>query len=72
MTNIGFVLEVSGLVSLKVFDVLGREVVTLLDEPKSPGRYDVVWDAPTAASGVYFCTLRSNGKVATKRMLLMK
>ena len=72
MTNIGFEVNRSGAVSLRVFDVLGREVVTLVDEAKSPGRYDVVWDATTAASGVYFCTLRSDGKVATKRMLLVK
>ncbi|HET6272287.1 MAG TPA: M28 family peptidase [Bacteroidota bacterium] len=72
MTNIGFEVNGSGVVSLKVFDVLGREIATLVDEAKFPGRYDVVWDATTAASGFYFYTLRSDGKVTTKRMLLVK
>jgi hypothetical protein len=72
MTNLGFEVEVSGLVSLKVFDVLGREVATLVSEVKSPGRYQIVWDASQAASGVYFYTLKTNGRVETKRMLFMK
>jgi len=72
MTNIGFEVGGSGVVTLKVFDVLGRQVAILVDEAKFPGRYDVVWDATAAASGVYFCTLRSEGKLATKRMLLVR
>jgi hypothetical protein len=72
MTNVGFEVDVSGLVSLKVFDVLGREVATLVNEVKSPGRYDVAWNASQAASGVYFYTLKTRERVETKRMLLMK
>jgi hypothetical protein len=83
MTNLGFEVDVSGLVSLKVFDVLGREVATLVNEVKSPGRYNVVWNArlhsansggqaSQVASGVYFYTLKTHGRVETKRMLLTK
>ncbi len=72
MTTIGFELDISGLVSLKVFDILGREVATLVNEERLPGRYDVVWDASQKTSGVYFFTLRTERKIETKRMLLIK
>ncbi|MEK9135478.1 MAG: T9SS type A sorting domain-containing protein, partial [Bacteroidota bacterium] len=59
-------------VLLRVFDVLGREIATLVNGVKSPGRYDVVWDASQTASGVYFAVLRAGDKSKTIRMLLMK
>ena len=59
-------------VTIKVYDVLGREVTTLVNETKSPGRYNVVWNAAGVASGVYFYKLESNGRVEMKRMILMK
>ncbi|GIW91299.1 MAG: hypothetical protein KatS3mg109_1731 [Pirellulaceae bacterium] len=43
--------------TLKVYDVLGREVVTLVNEVKQPGRYEVTFDASGLASGVYFYRL---------------
>ena len=58
--------------SLRVYDVLGREVATLVNEMKSPGRYNVIWDAAGVASAVYFYKLESSGRVETKRMILMK
>ena len=58
--------------SLRVYDVLGREVAVLVNETKSPGRYSVVWNATSVASGVYFYKLELNGRVEMKRMLLMK
>ena len=61
-----------GFVSLKVFDVLGREVATLVNEVKQPGRYSVVFDAGNLPSGVYFSTLAADGFRQTKKLLLIK
>jgi hypothetical protein len=56
-TTIGVQTQISGLVILKVYDVLGREVTTLLNEEKPPGIYTVQWDANTFDAGVYFYRL---------------
>ncbi len=71
-TEIEFRIVDFGNVSLRVFDVLGREVATLVDEEKTPGSYSVRWDAGTAGSGTYFCRLESGGQHEIKKMLLMK
>jgi hypothetical protein len=60
-------------VSLRVFDILGREVATLIhDEVRSPGTYRVGFDAGHLASGVYFYQLRSGTVVRTKSLLLLR
>ncbi len=59
-------------VSLKVYDVLGREVATLVNEPREPGVYSVNWDATGFASGVYIYRLTSDGLSLTKKLLLTK
>ncbi len=71
-TEIGFRIADFGLVSLKVFDMLGREVATPVNEVKQPGVYTVQWDATGVASGVYFYRLDAGGFAKTKRMVLMK
>ena len=60
-------------VSLKVYNVLGNEVATLVNEKKSPGRYVAEFDGRNLPSGVYFYNLAIDGNVIdTKRMLLLK
>ncbi|MEK9138716.1 MAG: T9SS type A sorting domain-containing protein, partial [Bacteroidota bacterium] len=59
-------------VTLKVYDVLGREVATLVNEEKPPGTYSVSWDASNLASGVYFYRLNSGSYSATKKMILIR
>ncbi len=59
-------------VSLKVFDILGREVATLVDERRQPGVYTVRWEASALPSGVYFYRLNAGNFVQTKKMILMK
>lgn len=59
-------------VLLKVYDVLCREVITLVNEQKWPGRYRVEWNATQQASGVYFYRLHSGNFVATKKLLLLR
>jgi len=59
-------------VMLKVYDVLGNEVVVLVEEEKSMGDYEVDFEASGLASGIYYYQLISNGFVKTKKMLLLK
>ena len=59
-------------VTLKVYDVLGREVATLVNEEKPAGRYQVTWDASNVASGVYSYRLTAGNLVATRKLLLLK
>jgi hypothetical protein len=65
-------LPAASLVTLKVFDLLGREVATLVNERKHAGFYTVSWDASRFSSGVYFYQLNAGQFRETKRMVLMK
>ncbi len=59
-------------VSLKVYDVLGREIKTLVNEIKSPGTYKITFDASELSSGIYFYRLTSGSFTQTRKMILMK
>jgi hypothetical protein len=59
-------------VTLKVFDVLGREVATLVNEEMRPGRYEQSFDGGNLASGVYFYRLQSGRFVETRKLLLLR
>ena len=59
-------------VLLRVYDVLGREVTTLVDELKAPGHYQVTWDARSAASGVYLYRLQTGSFSQTRKLILMR
>lgn len=59
-------------VRLKVFDALGREVATLVDEEKPAGSYIVTWNAQNLPSGVYLCRIVAGNYTDSKKMLLMK
>ena len=71
-TRIGFRISNSGFVSLKVYDVLGREVRTLVNEVRQPGIYEVRFDAGGLSSGLYFCRLQAGSYISTKKMMLLK
>jgi hypothetical protein len=71
-TVIYFTLPEAGMVSLSVFDSLGREVATLLNEQRPAGIHKVYFDAGTLPSGVYFYKLKSSGKMAIRKMLLVR
>jgi hypothetical protein len=62
----------SGLVSLKVYDMIGREVATLINTNMAEGVHEVNWNAATLSSGVYFSKLVTNDNVVVKRMILLK
>lgn len=71
-TKISWQSPVSGHQSIKVFDILGNEVATLIDEYKEAGKYELNFDASDLTSGVYFYKLQAGSFVETKKMLLIK
>ncbi len=58
--------------TLKVYDVLGREVATIVHEELPPGTYTRTWDAGTIVSGVYFYKLEAGSLTNIKKLLLIK
>jgi phosphatidylserine/phosphatidylglycerophosphate/cardiolipin synthase-like enzyme len=70
-TNFEFGVSSFGPVTMKVYDLLGREVATLINEQLSPGVYKVRWNADVP-SGVYYCTLQAGQSRATKPIVLLK
>jgi hypothetical protein len=71
-TQISFDIPKAGFVSLKIYDVVGKEITTLVNEVKNPGSYKVDFDGASLGSGTYFYKLESNGFVTTKKMMLIK
>ena len=71
-TEIDFIISEAGQATLKVFDILGNEVSTLVNEQKAAGKYKLTFDASNLPSGVYFYTLQSGSFVSTKKMVLLK
>jgi hypothetical protein len=71
-TKISFALPKAGNVELKIYDILGREVTTLVNEFRIAGNYTVDFNASNLASGVYFYRIKSGDFIDTKKMVLMK
>ena len=71
-TTINYQLPQNGYVTLKVYDILGKEVATLVNEQKNQGRYSVNFDASKLASGVYIYRIQVNDYVSSRKMLLVK
>lgn len=71
-TNIGYRISNIGFVSLRIFDVLGREVTVLVNEVKLPGVYTVSFDGSSLTSGVYFYQIRTKNFISTKKMIIAK
>ena len=72
VTSFQFTIDKCQLTILKVYDLLGQEVATLVNEVKQPGDYSVRFDASTLASGIYFYRLMAGGYVAVKKLVVMK
>ena len=70
-TTISYSLKEDGIVELKVYDILGREVKTLVNESETKGNHTITFDASDLASGVYLHKLKVNDYVAVKKMLLV-
>ena len=71
-TKINYSTKEKGNVELKIFDLLGSEIATLVNEEKTPGNYEVFFDASNLSSGVYLYTIKAGSFVQTRKMLLMK
>ena len=72
VTNLEFGIPKPGFVSLKIYDVLGREMVTLVNETKEPGYYKIKFNAADLASGVYFYRMEAGDFVEVKKFVVMK
>ncbi len=76
-TVISYQLPVNGNVTIKIYDVLGNEVATLVNEEQAPGIYEIEFNAaqvsrPELTSGVYFYQLKAGDYIETKKMILLK
>jgi hypothetical protein len=71
-TIISFSLPRGEMVSLRVFNLLGEEVATLVNAPLPAGRHSFAWDAHSYASGVYFYQIRAGSDVLVKKMILLQ
>ncbi|MBN1465616.1 CotH kinase family protein, partial [candidate division KSB1 bacterium] len=72
-TTIEYAIRQRGHVTLTIYDILGREVVTLVDEIQAPDHYKLWFDASRLSSGVYFCRLQAGGDdQKTRKMLLVR
>ena len=72
VTKIRYEISKSGLVTLKIFDILGKDVKTLVNGYRSAGRYNADFNASNLAGGVYFYQLRCGKFISTKKMMLLK
>lgn len=72
VTNFVFRVSSFEFVSLKVYDILGNEAASLVNEVKEPGEYEIEWNASSLSSGVYFYQLKAGSFSSTKKLILMK
>jgi hypothetical protein len=71
-TIINYSIPKTSLVTIKVYDILGKEVATLVNEQKIAGNYSVQFDAGNLSSGIYFYRMQSGSFSQTKKLTLMK
>ncbi|MBX2977347.1 MAG: T9SS type A sorting domain-containing protein [Ignavibacteriaceae bacterium] len=71
-TTITYQIKEKGFTTLKIYDLLGKEVATLVNEEKQAGKYSIEFNASKLSSGVYLYELRSKEFKSTKKLLLMK
>ncbi len=72
ITTIKYNLPKASEVALTIYDVLGREIITIVNGQQQPGIYEVKCDASNVSSGIYFYQLKTNDYVNTKKMLLLR
>jgi len=71
-TMISYDIPTAGTVKLVVYDMLGREIETLVNQRQNAGKYGVMFDASRLASGIYFYRLEAGSFSATKKLMLLK
>lgn len=71
-TKISFQIPSSGFVTLKIYNIVGQEVKTLINKEMQKGRYDIDFNASQLSSGIYFYRIQAGGFIDTKKLILMK
>ncbi|MEJ2617741.1 MAG: T9SS type A sorting domain-containing protein [Ignavibacteriaceae bacterium] len=71
-TSVQYSIANRQLVTLKIFNVLGQEIETFVNEEKPAGTYELTWNAANLPSGVYFYQLRAGDFKQTKKMILLR
>jgi hypothetical protein len=71
-TNIRYQITKNNLITIKVYDLLGKEIETLVNQKQTPGIYEVQFNGSNLSSGVYFYRIQSGDFMQTKKMLLIK
>ena len=71
-TSINYQLSANSFTTLKIYDAIGREVATLVNEVKEAGTYSAQFDGAKLSSGIYFARLSSDGKIQIRKLMLMK
>jgi len=71
-TNIEFSIPEKGFVSLKIYNILGKEIETLVEEEKEAGNHKIQWQPKNLPTGIYYLNLVANNKKATRKMVLLK
>jgi predicted phosphodiesterase len=72
VTKIKFGLNKTNTVLIRIFDVSGKEITTLLNSTLTPGQFEISWDGSNFPSGVYFCRMETDVTISTIKMLLLK
>ena len=72
VTNINFSLPIEAQVSLTIYNLQGREIVSLIDGNMDAGYHSVLWNADNNASGVYFVKMIADSYISTQKLMLVK
>ena len=72
MTTIKFNLEKPGSINLKIYDLLSREVETLINSKYQTGEYKIIWDARDLPSGMYLYSIKAEDLTETKKIILLR
>lgn len=72
LTTIRFSVAHSDIVTIKIFDILGKEIATLINSEMTRGNHSIQWNATNLPTGIYFYTLQSGSSIQTRKMLLLK
>ena len=71
-TTIKYSIPISSIVTLRIYDLTGQEIATLVNEPKNAGTHKVVFNAAALSSGIYFCQMQVDGFTQARKLLLAR
>ncbi|MCX8106736.1 MAG: T9SS type A sorting domain-containing protein [Ignavibacterium album] len=71
-TRIRYIVDKTSQIQIKIFDILGYEIGTLVNEEKYPGEYEEIWNPQSSPSGVYILQLKSESYIQSKKMVYLK